>query len=94
MTTPVDIPEIERLTKELAGRLYALTGCKPGVDVWFLSTSGDTHSLAHDAVACGYLIRRIPDRANHSPVSLISVQKWISGSGNIYIHIRPRKARQ
>lgn len=94
MTTPVDIPEIERLTKELAERLQAITGCRPDVDVWFHTGSGDTRSLAHDAVACGYRVRRVPDHVRPHSVSHIAAQKWVTDAGMIYIHVKPRKARK
>lgn len=94
MTTPVDIPEIERLTKEFSERLRVVTGCNPSIDVWFGTQSGNTRSLAHDAVACGYRVRRVPDHARYRTLSHIGVQKSVLGAGMIYIHVKPRKARQ
>lgn len=90
-TVPVNIPEIERLTKELSERLQAVTGCKPRIDVWFHHQDSDTRPLAHDAVACGYKAERIwIDREPHH-LSHISVHKYASRIG-IWIHVLPRKA--
>lgn len=89
MNTPIDVPEIERLTKEFHDRIMEIAGFDPKIDVWFYTTC-DPRPLAHDALLFGYHARMIPDHKNKSKLSHISVSKSFD-AGSVYINVMPRK---
>ena len=91
---PINVPEIERLTKEFVERVADVAGIKPDVDVWFHTSRGDTRPLAHDALLCdGYRVVKVPDYPNTDRLSHLSVKKSIFRHAEIFIHVDLRTGR-